>query len=159
KAKYAAPGRAEQKAAPPPSTSVALLRVPNHGIQPQAVVDSAGVVHMIYFAGDARAGDIFYVRSTDGKQFSEPIRVNSQAASVIALGNIRGAQLALGKNNRVHVAWMGSGKAQPRGPGDATPMLYTRLNDAGTAFEVQRNLIQKAPGLDGGGSVAADKAG
>jgi hypothetical protein len=40
-----------------------------------------------------------------------------------------------------------------------TPMLYTRLNDAGTAFEPQRNVIQSAPGLDGGGSVAADGAG
>ena len=27
-----------------------------------------------------------------------------------------------------------------------TPMLYTRLNDAGTAFEPERNLIQKAVG-------------
>src|SRR5262249_10904196 len=40
-----------------------------------------------------------------------------------------------------------------------TPMLYTRLNDEGTAFEPQRNLIQSAAGLDGGGSVAADGAG
>src|SRR5262249_999888 len=31
--------------------------------------------------------------------------------------------------------------------------------DAGKAFEPQRNLIQVAPGLDGGGSVAADGAG
>jgi hypothetical protein len=38
-------------------------------------------------------------------------------------------------------------------------MLYARLNDAGTGFEHQRNLIQSAPGLDGGGSVAADEAG
>jgi DNA-binding beta-propeller fold protein YncE len=38
-------------------------------------------------------------------------------------------------------------------------MLYARLDDAGTAFEPQRNLIQVAAGLDGGGSVAADQAG
>jgi hypothetical protein len=38
-------------------------------------------------------------------------------------------------------------------------MLYTRLNDAGTAFEPERNLITKAVGLDGGGSVAADGEG
>ena len=38
-------------------------------------------------------------------------------------------------------------------------MLYTRLNDAGTAFEPQRDLIRMARGLDGGGAVAADGVG
>jgi hypothetical protein len=37
-------------------------------------------------------------------------------------------------------------------------MLYTRLADDGT-FEPQRNVIRKAYGLDGGGSVAADLEG
>jgi hypothetical protein len=34
-------------------------------------------------------------------------------------------------------------------------MLYARLNDAGQAFEPQRNLITRSTALDGGGSVAA----
>jgi len=38
-------------------------------------------------------------------------------------------------------------------------MLYARLNDRGTAFEGQRNLIQETFGLDGGGSIAADQNG
>jgi hypothetical protein len=38
-------------------------------------------------------------------------------------------------------------------------MLYTRLDDAGRAFEPQRNVIQSAAGLDGGGSVAAGEDG
>jgi hypothetical protein len=38
-------------------------------------------------------------------------------------------------------------------------MLYTRLNDAKSAFETQRNLMRVSSALDGGGSVAADKAG
>ncbi|HJZ54787.1 MAG TPA: hypothetical protein VKE74_07500 [Gemmataceae bacterium] len=38
-------------------------------------------------------------------------------------------------------------------------MLYTHLNDEGTAFQPQRNVIHAAVGLDGGGSVAADDAG
>ncbi len=139
---------------------VKILRVPDKGIQPQVAVDARGTVHMIYFAGNAEAGDIFYVHSeTGGDKFSRPLQVKSGAGSAIAIGNIRGAHLALGKNGRVHVAWNGSGKAEPKGPGGATPMLYARLNDAGTAFEPQRNVIQAAPGLDGGGSVAADAAG
>jgi len=54
---------------------------------------------------------------------------------------------------------MGSSKAEPTSEGSPRPMLYTRLNDSKTAFEPQRNVIQYAPGLDGGGSIAADNAG
>lgn len=139
---------------------VTLVRTPGHGIQPQAAGDGAGTLHLIYFRGQDGAGDIFYVRSTDGGgEFSHPLRVNSQPGSAIATGNIRGAHLAVGKQGRAHVAWMGSDKAVPRAFGNAAPMLYSRLNDAGTAFEPQRNLIQAAAGLDGGGSVAADGVG
>lgn len=38
-------------------------------------------------------------------------------------------------------------------------MLYTRLDDSGKSFEPQRNLMQTATGLDGGGAIAADRAG
>jgi hypothetical protein len=141
------------------TSKVSLLRVPNGGIQPQAMVDRKGTVHLIYFSGDPRAGDIFYVRSVAGETFSAPIRVNSRPGSAIAIGNIRGAQLAIGKAGRVHVAWMGSDKAQPPASAGATPMLYTRLDDSGAHFEPERNVIQRAAGLDGGGSVAADDSG
>ena len=144
---------------------VSLIRTPGEGIQPQAAMDDHGVLHLIYFRGDAAGGDVFYVRRNPGQTtfsqpvFSQPMQVNSQAGSVIATGTVRGAHLAVGKNGRVHVAWMGSNRARPRGPGDATPMLYARMNGAGTAFEPQRNVMQFAEGLDGGGSVAADEAG
>jgi hypothetical protein len=41
-------------------------------------------------------------------------------------------------------------------PTAKTPLYYTRLNDAGTAFEPERNVLTFAYGLDGGSSVAAD---
>jgi hypothetical protein len=145
---------ADEKATTP---RVTLLRVPDHGIQPQVAVDRQGRVHMIYFRGDAGHGDVFYARLENG-DFSSPMQVNSRPGSSIAVGNIRGPQMALGKNSRVHVCWNGSGKAD-KGPSGQSPMLYTRLNDAGTAFEPERNVIQAAYGLDGGGSVAADDAG
>jgi hypothetical protein len=138
---------------------VTLLRVPEGGIQPQAVTDAKGSVHLIYYRGDAARGDVYYVLSNDGVRFSKPIRVNRHPKSAIAMGNIRGAQLAVGKFGRVHVTWMGSDQAEPRGPSKATPMLYARLEDAGTAFETERNVIRSSYGLDGGGSVAADPAG
>lgn len=145
-------------AAPPPGTGpaspvVTTLRVPNGGIQPQ-VVERDGVVHLIYFSGEAEKGNIFYVRSRDyGQTFSKPVPVNQTAGSAIAVGNIRGAHLAVGRNGRVHVAWNGTS------PAGQLPMYYARLNDAGTAFEPDRNLIHAAYGLDGGGSLAADNQG
>lgn len=142
------------------SIKVNLIRTPNDGIQPQAVTDAGGTLHLIYFAGEPSAGDIFYVRREPGKKdFSSPIRVNSQPGSAVAIGTIRGAQIAIGKNGRVHVAWNGSNSAAPRGPENSAPMLYARMNDAKTAFEAQRNLMQISHALDGGGTVAADSAG
>lgn len=140
--------------------SVQLIRVPAGGIQPQAVTDANGAVHVIYFDGNPSAGDIEYVRSTDGgRTFSKPIRVNSQPGSSVAVGNIRGAHIALGRNGIVHVAWNGSGSAAPNAGNNKPPMLYTHLDAARNAFEPQRNLIHNAWGIDGGGSVAADRAG
>ncbi len=147
---------------------VRLLRIPEAGIQPQVAATAEGGLHLIYFLGDPRRGDIFYVRSRDGgATFSKPVRVNCQQGSAIAVGTIRGAQMAVGRAGRVHVAWNGSAIASPKGPPnpedpasrESAPMLYARLNDAGTAFEEQRNLMQRTYGLDGGGSVAADSEG
>src|SRR5439155_8080843 len=87
-----------------PAKRVTLLRTPDGGIQPQAAVDSQGVVHLIYYKGDAGAGNVFYVHQEPGQESSSnPIQVNSQQGSAIAAGTIRGAQLAVGKNGRVHV--------------------------------------------------------
>jgi len=135
---------------------VKLLRTPGGGIQPQTVVDSHGVHHMIYFTGDAAAGNIEYVQRAPGaKGFSKPIRVNSQPASALAAGTVRGPQMALGPDGHVDVVWFGSSGAKPRGPDGSTPLLFSRLNASGTAFEPQRNLVRYAKGLDGGLSVAA----
>jgi hypothetical protein len=142
------------------SQRVALLRAPEGGLQPQAVMDGRGVLHFIYLKGNPDESNIFYVRRLPGRTaFSKPVRVNSQTGSAIAVGTIRGPQIAVGRGNRVHISWNGSSKAMPKAPGNGSPMLYTRSNAAGTAFEPQRNLIRSTYDLDGGGTVAADGAG
>jgi len=142
------------------SPKVNLLRTPGQGLQPQSVMDGRGTLHLIYLAGEPNASDIFYVRRKAGKtDFSAPLRVNSQPGSAAATGTIRGAQIALGKNERVHIVWNGSNTAQPRSANKSDPLLYTRLDDSGKAFEAQRNLMQFTHELDGGGSLAADKSG
>jgi len=144
----------------PQVPQVKLMRTPDGGIQPQTVVDSRGVLHMIYFTGDAAAGNIEYVcRAPGAKVFSKPIRVNSQPGSALAVGTVRGPQMAVGRNGRVYVVWFGSSKAKPRGPDGSTPLLFARLEASGKAFAPQRNLVRYAKGLDGGLSVAADRKG
>lgn len=146
--------------APWVAAEVRLERVPDGGIQPQAAVGKQGTVHLVYYKGNERNGNLFYTHRKPGMQkWETPIRVNSQEGSAIAVGSIRGAHLALGKDGRPHVAWMGSGTARPEPPTGGHPMLYTRLNDAKDGFEPQRNLIQSVGGLDGGGSIAANANG
>ncbi len=141
---------------------VTTIRVPNGGIQPQ-VVEQDGILHMVYFSGTPENGNLFYVRSKDyGKTFTKPISVSNHENSAIAVGNIRGAQLAIGRNGRVHVAWNGTYEIERADVPEhfmKLPMLYARLNDAGTAFETEKNVIHSAYGIDGGGSLAADGQG
>ena len=145
---------------------VTLVKIPNKGVQPDVVLDTKNVLHLVYLTGEPGAADVHYVRSADfGRTFSSPLKVNSQTGSAIAAGTIRGAQLAVGRGGRVYVAWNGSGSAQPRGPLNpaskkpTAPMLYSRLEPGAAAFEPQRNVITKTFDLDGGGSIAADGDG
>jgi hypothetical protein len=91
--------------------------------------------------------------------------VNSEPRSALAIGTIRGGQIAIGRNGRVHVAWNGSSMVEAQGPLNpesgkrGAPMLYSRSDDSGTAFEAERNLMTHTFGLDGGGGLAADSAG
>ena len=147
-------------AAYPAIPEVAVMRCPDGGIQPAAIADSKGAVHMVFFKGEPAHGDLFYSTRPPGlADFSEPVRINSIDGAAIAIGTIRGAQLALGSEGSIHVAWMGSGKVRPKDDHHKSPMLYSRSTDGGKTFEPQRNLITEAYGLDGGGAIAADAAG
>lgn len=139
--------------------SVHLEHVPDGGLQPQVLVDSAGTVHLVYLKGDPKACDVMYCKRVAGQsEFGSPTRVNSKPGSAIAVGTVRGAQFALGRNGQIHVVWNGSEKAGSK-PSGSAPMLYSRLNEARDAFEPQRDLMTFTTHLDGGGSVAADDQG
>ena len=140
-----------------PAVEVATLPVPHGGILPQVVVGGDGTVHMTYYKGEMRSGDIFYIRSTDGgKTFTRPITVG-QPGTASAIGTVRGPHLAVGRDGRAHVVWIGTPQ-DGQDPHHA-PLFYTRLDDSGTAFEPQRNVIQKRYGVDSGASVGADDSG
>jgi hypothetical protein len=142
------------------AASVQLERVPERGIQPQITTASDGTVHMIYLTGDPKAADVHYVRrAAADKEWSKPMPVNSLPGSAMAIGTIRGAQLALGRDGSVHVCWNGSSQAEPKPRLGGAPLIYTRLPSGGSRFEPQRDLMGNTRYLDGGASIAADKEG
>jgi hypothetical protein len=140
------------------SPRVELKRVPDGGIQPEVAVGSDATIHLVYFKGDPSQGDLFYAKSRDGLNFSNPIRVNSVEGTAVAIGNIRGARIAVGRRGNVYVAWNASAKLGNPALG-RSPMLFSKLNASRIAFEPERNLIHIAYGIDGGGGIAADQQG
>ncbi|HWW01136.1 MAG TPA: hypothetical protein VNZ64_15680 [Candidatus Acidoferrum sp.] len=139
--------------------AVRVMRTPDSGLQPQSVEDDQGVVHLVYLKGDPKACDVCYARREPGDtKFTRQMQVSSEPGSSVALGTVRGAQLAMGPKGRVHVVWNGSQHASGNGVRGA-PMLYARVDDSGNRFEPQRNLMTSTMDLDGGGSVAADGRG
>ncbi len=140
---------------------VSVERLPEGGIQPQVAQGKDGTAHVVYFKGNSAAADLYYMRKAAGAaEFSEPIRVNTEPGSGIAVGTIRGAHIALGKGDRVHIAWMGGNGARKVmiDGQEQTPMVYTRMGDNGK-FERERNVLTKYGTLDGGGAIAADGLG
>ncbi|MHB8636211.1 MAG: hypothetical protein ACYC96_07040 [Fimbriimonadaceae bacterium] len=139
--------------------TVVMVHLPAGCIQPQAAVAADGVVHVVYFRGPAAGGDLYYSRIAAGSPaLTPPVRVNSVPASAGATGTVRAAQVAVGRSGRVYVVWNGLG---PKGPG-GYPQAYqafSRSNRSASSFELQRNLLPPAMGLDGGGAVAADTRG
>ena len=131
---------------------VELLRTANGGIQPQAAIDEDKTLHLIYFKGAGKSGNVFYVKRAVGKStWSDPIRVNSEKGSARRNGAISHAQLALGKDGRIHVTWFNM-----RPP----KYFYPSSRDDGQGFEPQRNLVtQHAEGVEAGASIGADGRG
>ena len=58
-----------------------------------------------------------------------------------------GARIASGRNSNVYVVWNASAKLGNPALG-RSPMLFSRLNEAGTAFEPEQNLIHTAYGTE-----------
>ena len=149
---------ATQPKVTPAAPRVEIVVVPDGGIQPQAVVDAAGTIHLLYFKGEPAHGDLFYVRrAANAAAFSQPLRVNNQAGTAIASGSVRGGRIALGRNGYVYVAWNGAAPVE-RESVSQNPMWYTRISARGIV-DPQRAIGTHTRHLDGGGAVAADLNG
>ncbi len=136
-----------------PTQTPSFLRVPDSEIQPQCVQDSAGNLFLLSYKGDPYNGNLVLRESHDeGQTFSSPIPVNSIPNSAIAVGNIRGGQLALGKDGSIHVVWNSSG---PEG----NKVVYANKESKARTFTRQVAVHGKTTSIDGGASIAADANG
>jgi hypothetical protein len=97
--------------------------VPEKGLQPEVVTGPEGTIHLVYLQGEAKAADVRYTSRQPGQPWQNSEAVNSPAAKGIAVGSIRGPQVALGANGTVHVLWNGVSGGEPA---PQAPLWYAR---------------------------------
>lgn len=139
------------------AAEVSFERVPEGGVQPQIALSSNGTRHLVYLTGDPRGCDVrFSVKKASAGSWETPRTVNSEPASASAVGTIRGAQIAIGSDDSIHIVWNGPGDHKRHVP---APLFYTRSLNGGATFEPQRDLRADTQALDGGASIAASTKG
>lgn len=140
------------------SHSLAAVRVeevPEKGVQPEVVTDGKGIVHLVYLRGDAKASEVRYTFRKPGEAWQKSQTVNSRPGSAVAMGSIRGPQLAVGQGGSVHVLWNGTDSEKT----GRSPLWYARRAANGEGFAPQQDLLGEATALDGGASLAGDAKG
>ena len=131
---------------------VQVIAIPGNGQVPDAEVDHDGMIHVAYVSRN----DAWYVKSSDaGKTFTAPIRINSEPGTVHPPNMYRGPDIAIGKNDRVHVVWYISAY-QRKLPKDQWGVFYSYLDSGKNEFAPGRNLNHKP---SDNYSLAADEKG
>lgn len=138
---------------------VKVVKMPESGYRPHAVLDRDGTLHIVYARIEER-GELFYIRRKAGREvFSRPIKVNSTPGCAAAFN------MAVGRGGRVHVLIRPtagySRDRLGRKPvfNDLKYMLYCRLDDASEHFEDERDLSGETFGFEGVGTLIADGKG
>src|SRR4051812_11431432 len=91
--------------APAAMAGIRVEDVPEKGLQPEVAAAADGTVHLVYLTGEPGAAEVRYTFRKPGEPWRPGLTVNSTAGSAIAIGGIRGPQLALGEKGAVHVLW------------------------------------------------------
>jgi len=137
---------------------IRVERLPMGGRQPATATAPDGSQQVVFLTGEPKASDVQFQRREVGHpRFSEAVRVSEPNGLAIALGTIRGPQIAVGGDGVIHVAW--NGGANARETNGSTPLFHTRSTDGGRHFEPARNRMGDTRMLDGGAAVAADRDG
>jgi hypothetical protein len=133
---------------PASQSQVHVVRPPRDSFVPDVVLDTRGVLHMVY----ARNKNAEYVRSADnGVTWTDPVIVNTEGTVEFKMGE-RGPKLALGRDCTIHVVWVDCWA-----PGVKTYVRYARSRDGRNSFE-SRKALSSMSGVDGV-TVTADGTG
>ena len=131
-----------------PATSIEAIKVPNNGVQPFAMTDKAGVIHMIYYRGT----DLYYVTRKNSTWSTEK-QISGAREKGTIMGPISTPKLAIGKNGRVHISWFRFGRQKSR-------FYYARMADNRVEFEKTVQFVQHhAVGTETPAAVVADTQG
>jgi hypothetical protein len=131
-----------------PPASVEAIKVPNNGIQPFAMLDEAGTVHMIYYKGT----DLYYV-TRKNSMWSPAKQVSGRTQKGTIMGPISTPKLAIGKNGRIHISWFRFGRRKSQ-------FYYARMADDQATFEKTVQFVrQNAVGTETPATVVADSKG
>lgn len=132
------------------AAEVEYFPLPNGGIAPTMCTDAQGTVHLLYFMGDPKAGDMYYMRrEKSAKSFTKPIQVNSSAKTAMVIGYTRGPDMAVSSAGDVHVSWLSVGPS-----GGA--VYYAHKPNKKKSFSKQRAVSGATDGFDAGLSIAAN---
>ena len=113
-----------------------------------------GTIHLVYLHGEPKAAEVRYTYRKPGEAWHPGQMVNSPKSSAIALGTIRGPQLAVGGMGTVHVIWNGIGAdTSPR-----SPLWYARKSREDKTFGKPQDLLGDATALDGGASITGNES-
>jgi hypothetical protein len=127
---------------------VEAIKVPNNGVQPFAMIDKAGVVHMIYYRGT----DLYYV-TRKNSTWSPEKHISGAREKGTIMGPISTPKLAIGKNGQVHISWFRFGRQKSR-------FYYARMADNRAEFEKTVQFVQHhAVGTETPAAVVADTQG
>jgi len=140
-------------------TKITTIPIPQNSKFPKTLTDDQGTVHLVF----NKTGNVYYSRkSATESDFSDPIQVNSVDGCAAV------ASLALGVDGRVHVLFHGNifyirklikDENRKVKSSDIKYTFYSRLNDAGDAFEEQVDVSGPVWGFDGGCTLASDQTG
>ncbi len=91
-------------AAPYFGPNVQVDQAPGHqGSQPSLTIGSDGVVYLAYsgWGGPSTGADVFFTKSSDGRTWTTPVRVNDDTAGAAQTEPV----LTLDRSNNVYIAW------------------------------------------------------
>ena len=115
------------------AASVEMVGLPEGASQPRAVADASDAIHVVYFQSKDAGGNLVYAnRAVNATEWSSTLTVSTPEQGFTRGSSIGAPNIALSNAGRIHVTWFDM---------RAEKFWYARLNDDGTAFEPQRNLV------------------